>query len=134
MTIWEQCNAMWAMPIDEVYAIEKKYYNYSNTDECELWQTAKKVVERHERRSAREAERKRKETEIGWAYAAAYKIQQGWIDNDRITQNGGSFLLDGMTFYVEHYGPAEKMTAAIYAADEKLKILLGDDENENTLV
>ena len=128
MTIWEQCNAMWDMPIDEVYAIEKKYYNYSNTDECELWQTAKKVVERHERRSEREAEKKRKETEIGWAYAAAYKIQQGWLDNDRITQNGGSFLLDGMTFYVDRRGRAEEMTAAIYAADEKLKILLGDDD------
>lgn len=64
MTIWEQCNAIWDMPIDEVYAIEKKYYNYSNTDECELWQTAKKVVERHERRLEREAE-SRKETEIG---------------------------------------------------------------------
>ena len=93
-----------------------------------MWQTAKKVVERHERRLAREAEKKRKETEIGWAYAAAYKIQQGWLDNDRITQNGGSFLLDGMTFYIDRRGRAEEMTAAIYAADEKLKILLGDDD------
>lgn len=129
MTIWDQCAALWELPIEEVYALEKKYYNYSNTDECKLWETAKRIIEKHERTIARETERKRKETEIGQAYAAAYKIQKGWLDNDRITQNGGSFLLDGMTFYVKPYGgTVEKMTAAIYVADEKLKILLGDEE------
>jgi len=81
---------MWDMPIDAVYAIEKKYYNYSNTDECELWQTAKKVVERHERRLAREAEKERQWEIDMAAYKEVYKWPEKWLENDRVKKNGGA--------------------------------------------
>ena len=128
MTIWEQCNAMWDMPIDEVYAIEKKYYNYSNTDECELWQTAKKVVERHERRLAREAEKER-QWEIDMAtYKTVYKWPEKWLENDRVEKNGGCYTLDGLTFYVEKQAHITEVTEAIRKADTMLKMMLLTEE------
>ena len=117
MTIWEQCNAMWDMPIDAVYAVEKKYYNYSNTDECELWQTAKKVVERHERRLAREAEKERQWEIDMAAYKEVYKWPEKWIENDRVKKNGSCYTLDGLTFYVDKKEHISKMTEAIRKAD-----------------
>ncbi len=128
MTIWEQCNAMWDMPIDEVYAIEKKYYNYSNTDECELWQTAKKVVERHERRLAREAEKKRKWEIDMAAYKTVYKWPEKWLENDRVEKNGGCYTLDGLTFYVEKQAHITEVTEAIRKADTMLKMMLLTEE------
>ena len=129
MTIREKCNAMWDMPIDEVYAIEKKYYNYSNADECELWQTAKKVVERHERRLAREAEKKRQWERDLAAYKEVYTWPGKWLESDRVTKNGGCYLLDGWTFYVDKKEHISKMTEAIRKADTILKMMLiGDDE------
>ena len=128
MTIWEQCNAMWDMPIDEVYAIEKKYYNYSNTDECELWQTAKKVVERHERRLAREAEKER-QWEIDMAtYKTVYKWPEKWLENDRVEKNGGCYTLDGFTFYVEKQAHITEITESIRKADTMLKMMLLTEE------
>ena len=124
MTIWEQCNAMWDMPIDSVYAIEKKYYNYSNTDECELWQTAKKVVERHERRLAREAEKKRQWEIDMAAYKTVYKWPEKWLENDRVEKNGGCYTLDGLTFYVEKQAHITEVTEAIRKADTMLKMML----------
>lgn len=124
MTIWEKCNAMWDMPIDEVYAIEKKYYNYSNTDECELWQTAKKVVERHERRLEREAEKQR-QWEIDMAtYKTVYKWPEKWLENDRVEKNGGCYTLDGLTFYVEKQAHITEVAEAIRKADTMLKMML----------
>lgn len=124
MTIWEKCNAMWDMPIDEVYAIEKKYYNYSNTDECELWQTAKKVVERHERRLEREAEKQR-QWDIDMAtYKTVYKWPEKWLENDRVEKNGGCYTLDGLTFYVEKQAHITEVTEAIRKADTMLKMML----------
>ena len=128
MTIWEQCNTMWDMPIDEVYAIEKKYYNYSNTDECELWQTAKKVVERHERRLAREAEKKRKWEIDMAAYKTVYKWPEKWLENDRVEKNGGCYTLDGLTFYVEKQAHITEVTEAIRKADTMLKMMLLTEE------
>lgn len=128
MTIWEQCNAMWDMPIDEVYAIEKKYYNYSNTDECELWQTAKKVVERHERILAREAEKKRKWEIDMAAYKTVYKWPEKWLENDRVEKNGGCYTLDGLTFYVEKQAHITEVTEAIRKADTMLKMMLLTEE------
>ena len=124
MTIWEQCNAMWDMPIDEVYAIEKKYYNYSNTDECELWQTAKKVVERHERRLAREAEKERQWEIDMSAYKTVYKWPEKWLENDRVEKNGGCYTLDGLTFYVEKQAHITEITESIQKADTMLKMML----------
>ena len=124
MTIWEQCNAMWYMPIDSVYAIEKKYYNYSNTDECELWQTAKKVVELHERRLAREAEKKRQWEIDMAAYKTVYKWPEKWLENDRVEKNGGCYTLDGLTFYVEKQAHITEVTEAIRKADTMLKMML----------
>ena len=128
MTIWDQCAALWELPIEEVYTLEKKYYNYTNTDECKLWETTKRIIEKHERAIAREAE-KQKQYEIDLAaYKEVYKWPQRWLENDRVTINGGCYLLDGLTFYVDRKGHISKMTEAIRAADEKLKILLGDEE------
>jgi hypothetical protein len=124
MTIWEQCNAMWDMPIDAVYAIEKKYYNYSNTDECELWQTAKKVVERHERRLAREAEKERQWEIDMSAYKTVYKWPEKWLENDRVEKNGGCYTLDGLTFYVEKQAHITEITESIRKADTMLKMML----------
>ena len=124
MTIWEQCNAIWDMPIDAVYAIEKKYYNYSNTDECELWQTAKKVVERHERRLAREAEKERQWEIDMAAYKTVYKWPEKWLENDRVEKNGGCYTLDGLTFYVEKQAHITEVTEAIRKADTMLKMML----------
>lgn len=124
MTIWEQCNAMWDMPIDAVYAIEKKYYNYSNTDECELWQTAKKVVERHERRLAREAEKERQWEIDMSAYKTVYKWPEKWLENDRVEKNGGCYTFDGLTFYVEKQAHITEVTEAIRKADTMLKMML----------
>ena len=128
MTIWEQCNAIWDMPIDEVYAIEKKYYNYSNTDECELWQTAKKVVERHERRLEREAEKQRQWEIDMAAYKTVYKWPEKWLENDRVEKNGGCYTLDGLTFYVEKQAHITEVTEAIRKADTMLKMMLLTEE------
>ena len=129
MTIWEQCNALWELPIEEVYALEKKYYNYTNTDECELWETTKRIIEKHERAIAREAE-KQKQYEIDLAaYKEVYKWPQRWLENDRVTVNGGCYLLDGWTFYVERKVHMTKITEEIRKADTLLKMMLiGDEE------
>lgn len=128
MTIWEQCNAIWDMPINEVYAIEKKYYNYSNTDECELWQTAKKVVERHERRLEREAEKQRQWEIDAAAYKTVYKWPEKWLENDRVEKNGGCYTLDGLTFYVDKQAHITEVTEAIRKADTMLKMMLLTEE------
>ena len=67
MTIWEQCSAIHELPISEVYDLEKKYYNYSNSDECELWETAKGIIRIHEYKMEREAEKQRQ-----WEQTEAY--------------------------------------------------------------
>lgn len=124
MTIWDQCAALWELPIEEVYALEKKYYNYSNTDECELWKTTKRIIEKHERTIAREAEKKKQyEVDLA-AYKEVYKWPGKWLENDRVTVNGGCYLLDGWTFYVERKGHMTKITDEIRKADTMLKMML----------
>lgn len=128
MTIGEQCNAIHDLPIDEVYAIEKKYYNYSNSDECQLWETAKGIIRIHEHRQERATEKQRQwEGELS-AYQEVYKWPEKWLDNDRVTKNGGCYLLDGMTFYVEKNEHVTKMTEAIRKADTMLKMMLIPDD------
>ena len=56
-TIWDQCAEMWELPIEEVSALERKYYNYTNSDECQLWETAKKILNQHEHRKQIEAQK-----------------------------------------------------------------------------
>ena len=129
MTIWDQCAELWELPTEEVYALEKKYYNYSNTDECELWETTKRIIEKHERAIAREAEKK-KQMEIDVAaYKEVSKWPERWLENDRVTKNGGCYLLDGLTFYTERHEHISKMTESIRKGDTLLKMMLiVDDE------
>lgn len=129
MTIWEQCAAIHELPISEVYDLEKKYYNYSNSDECELWEAAKGIIRIHEYKMEREAEKQRQwERELA-AYQEVYKWPEQWLESDRVTKNGGCYLLDGWTFYVDKKEHISKMTEAIRKADTILKMMLiGDDE------
>ena len=129
MTIWEQCSAIHELPISEVYDLEKKYYNYSNSDECELWETAKGIIRIHEYKMEREAEKQRQWERDLAAYKEVYTWPGKWLESDRVTKNGGCYLLDGWTFYVDKKEHISKMTEAIRKADTILKmILIGDDE------
>lgn len=128
MTIWEQCNAIHDMPISEVYDLEKKYYNYTNMDEEQLWKTAKGIIRTHEHRLEREAEKQRQwEMDLA-AYKEVYKWPEKWLENDRVEKNGGCYTLDGMTFYVEKQAHITKITEAIRKADTMLKMMLIVDE------
>lgn len=130
MTIWEQCNAIHDLPISEVYDLEKKYYNYTNMDEEQLWKTAKGIIRTHEHRMEREAEKKRKWEIDMVAYKMVYKWPEKWLENNRVEKNGGCYTLDGLTFYVEKQAHITEVTEAIRKADTMLKMmLLGDDEN-----
>lgn len=128
-TIWEQCADMWELPIEEVRAIEKKYYNYANSDECELWQTAKKIINQHEHRLQVEAEKQKQWEYDLSAYKEVSKWPEKWLENDRVTKNGGCYLLDGLTFYTDQSEHISKKTEAIRKGDTLLKMMLiVDDE------
>ena len=128
MTIWEQCNAIHDLPIDEVYAIEKKYYNYSNSDECQLWETAKGIIRIHEHNLEREAKKQRQWEHDLEAYKEVHTWPGKWLESDRVTKNGGCYLLDGWTFYVDKKEHISKMTEEIRKADTMLQMMLIADE------
>mgnify|MGYP001588674817 FL=1 len=129
-TIWDQCAEMWELPIEEVSALERKYYNYTNSDECQLWETAKKILNQHEHRKQIEAQ-KAAESEARLAtLEKCVTIMNEWREKGAVEDDQKlipTWTYNGYHFYSDSRGRGVKVgdwLEHILTADAKLDAIM----------